>query len=32
VGLDEAQIGRFIGAIQADDQVIGMGWIHGIYG
>lgn len=26
VGVNEAQIGGFIGTIQADDQVIGMGW------
>ena len=32
VGVDEAQVGFAIGAIQADDQVIGMGCVHGCYG
>ena len=31
-GGDEAQIGLFVGPIQADDQVIGMGRVHGLMG
>ena len=29
-GVDEVQVGLFVGAIQADDQVIGMRGVHGV--
>ena len=28
-GGDEVQVGLFVGTIQADDQVMGMRWVHG---
>ena len=31
-GVDEVQVGLFIGTIQADDQVIGMGCVHEVVG